>query len=64
MADVLNPDLRLDLFDLRTGRFLPELRSVLEALPKLKLEREAGPKAILSAHDTSASTSKFPLPLN
>ena len=46
---------------IRTGLFEPQLREIMKSLPELMKDRPHGPKAVLSAHDTSAMTGKLVL---
>ncbi|EIW66071.1 hypothetical protein TREMEDRAFT_35609 [Tremella mesenterica DSM 1558] len=55
--DVLgDPGYEKDIMQIKSGRFEPQLREIMDSLPKWKLERPHGPQAVLSTHDTSALT--------
>lgn len=41
---------------IRSGFFQPQLEKIMRSLPLLKEDRPHGPKAVLSDHDTSATT--------
>lgn len=44
---------------IRSGHFSPQLKQIVEQLPKWKEERPHGPKAVQSEHDNAAMTSKL-----
>nr|XP_019009928.1 proteasome activator subunit 4 [Kwoniella pini CBS 10737]OCF48709.1 proteasome activator subunit 4 [Kwoniella pini CBS 10737] len=57
IADILSdPNDEKDLMRIRSGRFMPQLQSIMNSLPELKKDRPHGPNAVLSTHDASAST--------
>ena len=59
--DILgDPHLEKDIMRIRSGVFTPQLQDIMSSLSKLMTERPHGPKAVLSAHDTSAMSSERP----
>nr|XP_018259276.1 proteasome activator subunit 4 [Kwoniella dejecticola CBS 10117]OBR81434.1 proteasome activator subunit 4 [Kwoniella dejecticola CBS 10117] len=57
IADILSdPNDEKDLMRIRSGLFMPQLQDIMTSLPEWKKDRPHGPKAVLSTHDTSAST--------
>lgn len=58
--DVLeDKEMKKDIMHIRSGRFEPQLKSIMAQLPGWKMERPHGPKAQLSDHDCAASMSKY-----
>jgi proteasome activator subunit 4 len=44
---------------IRTAPFKPQMEEIMKTLPSLKKDRPHGPKAVQSAHDLTANSSRL-----
>jgi proteasome activator subunit 4 len=59
--DILNdPFDAKDIMKIRSAPFQTKMQEIMETLPELKKDRPHGPKAVQSAHDLTANSSKLP----
>lgn len=63
--DILNdPTDQKDIMQIRTAPFKPQMEEIMKTLQVLKKDRPHGPKAVQSAHDLIANSSKLNGPYN
>lgn len=57
--DILSdPTDEKDIMKIRSAPFQPQMQEIMKTLPELKKDRPHGPKAVQSAHDLTANSSK------